>query len=174
MKKCRRCGSDIDQLGNCEDETCPFSDCQQDDPKGWIGHPQEAEMTQECECGHRVNLESSLKICDNCKIEAASKEHAIDTHSVNCCVCGQLADGRECIDGVDDSGEPGQVCSHCQDQDNPAWCPSSKDRRHKPDFASVGSAEIVQEPNHWIFDVACKHCGHSGAFRCDPTTEIDW
>lgn len=149
--ECKRCGSNIDQLGNCEDETCPFSDCQQSDPQGWIGHPQEIEMT------------TRLK-----------DEHAVDTHSINCCLCGLLADGRECIDGVDDSGEPGQVCPHCQDQDNPAWCPSSKDRRHKPDFATVGSAEVVQDPDHWIFDVNCKHCGHSGAFRCDPTTEIDW
>ena len=37
--KCRRCGSVL-RDGKCSDETCPFSDCLQDDPNGWIGHPE--------------------------------------------------------------------------------------------------------------------------------------
>lgn len=36
---CQRCGTDLDTKGHCKDETCPFSDCKQDDKKGWTGHP---------------------------------------------------------------------------------------------------------------------------------------
>lgn len=130
---CKRCDSDIDKLGNCTDGTCPFSDCQQDDPKGWIGHPQEAEMTRrECKCGGRIDPISSLGLCDNCIVEAASREHV----AVN-------------------------------------YCPDSTDGKHAPDFETLTKAEIAQ-PDHWIMDVNCKHCGRSGAFRLDPQTEIDW
>ena len=37
---CQRCDSTLDVDGLCTDETCPFSECQQDDPKGWSGHPE--------------------------------------------------------------------------------------------------------------------------------------
>jgi calcineurin-like phosphoesterase family protein len=36
--KCVRCGSPLD-AGRCTDSTCPFSDCAQDDQRGWVGHP---------------------------------------------------------------------------------------------------------------------------------------
>ncbi len=36
--QCQRCGSNLFS-GRCMDQTCPFSDYDQDDPKGWIGHP---------------------------------------------------------------------------------------------------------------------------------------
>lgn len=39
LPSCQRCGSDLDAQGHCTDETCPFSDCAQSDPKGWEGHP---------------------------------------------------------------------------------------------------------------------------------------
>lgn len=35
---CQRCGAPLAD-GRCSDETCPFSDCAQTDPQGWIGHP---------------------------------------------------------------------------------------------------------------------------------------
>lgn len=44
---CQRCGSPLsktlDRLTftpRCTDETCPFSDCDQTDPRGWRGHPE--------------------------------------------------------------------------------------------------------------------------------------
>lgn len=37
--ECGRCGCDLDEDGFCTDETCPFSDYGQDDPRGWSGHP---------------------------------------------------------------------------------------------------------------------------------------
>jgi len=36
---CARCGSNVTN-GRCEDVTCPFSDCDQSDPRGWAGHPE--------------------------------------------------------------------------------------------------------------------------------------
>jgi ferredoxin len=36
--KCKRCGSGLED-GLCEDITCPFSDCDQDNTMGWVGHP---------------------------------------------------------------------------------------------------------------------------------------
>jgi hypothetical protein len=38
--QCRRCDSPLDVDGHCTDETCPFSDCDQDDAAGWSGHPE--------------------------------------------------------------------------------------------------------------------------------------
>jgi hypothetical protein len=38
--ECQRCGSPLDVDGLCTDETCPFSDHQQDDEGGWSGHPE--------------------------------------------------------------------------------------------------------------------------------------
>jgi len=37
---CVRCDTPLTPEGCCNDETCPFSDCQQDDPRGWAGHPE--------------------------------------------------------------------------------------------------------------------------------------
>ena len=47
---CIRCGSPLER-GRCIDETCPFSDHEQDCPRGWIGHPEHAagEFTP-CKC----------------------------------------------------------------------------------------------------------------------------
>jgi hypothetical protein len=42
---CCRCDSPLKD-GICTDVTCPFSDCQQSDPKGWIGHP-DPQLTRE-------------------------------------------------------------------------------------------------------------------------------
>lgn len=36
---CARCTSDLDGLGYCVEETCPFDRVQQDNPMGWAGHP---------------------------------------------------------------------------------------------------------------------------------------
>lgn len=36
---CARCGASLKD-GRCTDETCPFSDCAQEDPAGWVGHPE--------------------------------------------------------------------------------------------------------------------------------------
>ena len=36
---CVRCDSFLKD-GQCQDETCPFSDCEQDDKAGWAGHPE--------------------------------------------------------------------------------------------------------------------------------------
>lgn len=35
---CQRCNCRVVE-GRCVDETCPFSECQQTDPAGWVGHP---------------------------------------------------------------------------------------------------------------------------------------
>lgn len=37
---CARCGSNLNYDGMCSDETCPFSDYGQNNPKGWTGHPE--------------------------------------------------------------------------------------------------------------------------------------
>jgi hypothetical protein len=37
---CARCGSKLNAIGRCGDETCPFSDTVQSDAQGWAGHPQ--------------------------------------------------------------------------------------------------------------------------------------
>lgn len=44
IERCVRCESILDEEnpasgGRCPDETCPFSDTDQDDERGWIGHP---------------------------------------------------------------------------------------------------------------------------------------
>ena len=36
---CQRCGSVLDKDELCTDETCPFCETDQDDERGWIGHP---------------------------------------------------------------------------------------------------------------------------------------
>lgn len=36
---CQRCDSKLDK-GLCTDETCPFSETDQDDSRGWAGHPE--------------------------------------------------------------------------------------------------------------------------------------
>lgn len=36
---CQRCGTELNSFGRCQDETCPFSDCAQDDSGGWEGFP---------------------------------------------------------------------------------------------------------------------------------------
>ena len=36
---CARCGTEHNSFGRCQDETCPFSNCAQDDSGGWEGHP---------------------------------------------------------------------------------------------------------------------------------------
>lgn len=38
--ECARCGNPLDVDRLCTDETCPFSDCEQDDKAGWSGHPE--------------------------------------------------------------------------------------------------------------------------------------
>ena len=42
--ECMRCGSETalneHNLLRCPDETCPFSDYDQDDPRGWENHPE--------------------------------------------------------------------------------------------------------------------------------------
>ena len=38
MPTCGRCDSAL--LIRCSDATCPFSDCDQNDPKGWADHPE--------------------------------------------------------------------------------------------------------------------------------------
>lgn len=40
FSECQRCGSDLDTDLRCTDETCPFSDTDQDDERGWAGHPE--------------------------------------------------------------------------------------------------------------------------------------
>jgi len=47
---------------------------------------------------------------------------------------------------------------------------------HEPDFSSIAhSDKAVGDLNEeCILDVNCRHCGRSGAFRVDTTTEIDW
>lgn len=37
---CARCDSPLNKDCLCTDETCPFSDYQQDDARGWVGHPE--------------------------------------------------------------------------------------------------------------------------------------
>ena len=39
---CQRCSTELVK-GLCTDETCPFSDYSQDDPRGWAGHPDRGE-----------------------------------------------------------------------------------------------------------------------------------
>lgn len=39
-RECARCGCDLDGKGHCTDLTCPFSECRQDDARGWGGHPE--------------------------------------------------------------------------------------------------------------------------------------
>lgn len=39
-QECKRCGSELNIDGFCEDETCPFNDCGQSDDAGWEGHPE--------------------------------------------------------------------------------------------------------------------------------------
>ena len=36
---CQRCGSEVKD-DRCQDQTCPFSDCDQTNPQGWAGHPE--------------------------------------------------------------------------------------------------------------------------------------
>lgn len=40
---CQRCSSPLLMTGRCSDETCPFSDHPQNDPRGWAGHPERDE-----------------------------------------------------------------------------------------------------------------------------------
>lgn len=42
---CARCGTDLTD-GRCGDVTCPFSDYDQNDPRGWAGHPDYDKETQ--------------------------------------------------------------------------------------------------------------------------------
>lgn len=37
---CTRCGCGLDEDGFCTYDTCPFSDYDQKDPRGWSGHPE--------------------------------------------------------------------------------------------------------------------------------------
>jgi hypothetical protein len=46
FQECQRCESKLDEGGLCTDETCPFSETDQDDERGWAGHP-ERDKTQE-------------------------------------------------------------------------------------------------------------------------------
>ena len=96
-------------------------------------------------------------------------ERTIDRHSVNCFACGKLVDERECTPGV---GFEGDICSECHTGTDEK-CNLSANGKHEPEFESISPANIA-EPNHWILDVNCRHCGRSGAFRVDLTTEIDW
>ncbi len=43
---CARCGTDLDDDGECKAETCPFSKCEQDDAAGWAGHPNPPEWVR--------------------------------------------------------------------------------------------------------------------------------
>jgi len=52
-------------------------------------------------------------------------------------------------------------------------CLESPTGKHQPDFKSISLADVVCDDG-CILDVNCKHCGHSGAFRIDSATEIDW
>lgn len=40
IEECVRCDTLLTEDGRCGDETCPFSDCDQSDKKGWSGHPE--------------------------------------------------------------------------------------------------------------------------------------
>jgi len=46
-RECVRCGCDLDKKGRCTDVTCPFSECRQDDPHGWEGHPEAERLRAE-------------------------------------------------------------------------------------------------------------------------------
>lgn len=48
--RCQRCDSPINEEGLCTDQTCPFSSHVRRCPKGWIGHPQHPEVTEDTPC----------------------------------------------------------------------------------------------------------------------------
>lgn len=52
-------------------------------------------------------------------------------------------------------------------------CEQSPTSMHQPDFASLSPC-CINDTDHCIVDISCKHCGRSGAFCVDSTTEIDW
>ena len=47
---CKRCGSPLaevsDNILTCTDQTCPFSDYDQSDDRGWTGHPSRPELEE--------------------------------------------------------------------------------------------------------------------------------
>lgn len=48
--------------------------------------------------------------------------------------------------------------------------------QHEPDFASIVHSDqaVGDMTKECILDVNCRHCGLSGTFRVDLTTEIDF
>jgi len=56
--QCARCGSNLNGVGKCTDETCPFFDHLQRCPAGWRGHPEHA--SGECTC--IVVYQTELKV----------------------------------------------------------------------------------------------------------------
>ena len=68
--------------------------------------------------------------------------------------------------------------TYVEDHGTATACPDSPTHKHVPDFASLSPRGLdVRTMDHCIVDIACKHCGRSGAFRVDAQTvkrEIDW
>ena len=64
---CARCDSSLDVDGFCSDESCPFSDYKQDDPRGWSGHPE-----MDPEMGYRFTPPPGITA-----LRAARIQHAI-------------------------------------------------------------------------------------------------
>jgi len=52
--------------------------------------------------------------CENCHPDEDEDPRWIDRHSVDCRVCGELVDERECINGP---GGEGSVCPKCQQRE---------------------------------------------------------
>ncbi len=96
---CERCGCRVDGP-LCGDETCPFSDHEQNCPVGWTGHPEPPVVgtvdLRNCVCRGKV-LKPLLEL-----------RSAIIRHT-NCTACGGLledgcgtcADVREAVEAAD-------------------------------------------------------------------------
>jgi hypothetical protein len=65
--------------------------------------------------------------------------------------------------------EAAEIAEHQRDGDE--YCPDSSTCKHEGEFGSITPADI--DPEHWIVDINCKHCGRSGSVKIDPA-EINW
>ncbi len=75
------------------------------------------------------------------------------------------------------SSEP--VCEICGESagEGGALCPVHLEEacHHEPDLTTMTIADAKHVPSKVVYDVACRHCGRSGAFLITmKKIEVDW
>lgn len=79
---CQRCGTYLDFFGRCQNKTCPFSNCAQDDSGGWEGYPHDPGKYDHDDDGQPIVyapvVEATLDVADAFSLRGLPNVRVID------------------------------------------------------------------------------------------------